>query len=86
MEIIIAIAIVVLGAAFYFNRKPKAAVTLEEAPYKLEETAVPATVEEAKEEVKEEVSAPVKKPRKPKGPTVKPTVKKPRAPRKPKAK
>jgi histone H1/5 len=87
MEIIIAIAVVVIGAFIYFNRKPKTEAT-SEVPYKVDaptpvaEQATQAVVESI--EVKE---APAKKPRAPRAPAAKkPAAKKAPAAKKPKAK
>lgn len=97
MEIIVAIVVVALGAALYFNRKkPAAPETVTEVPYKVEVTApqpAPVVVEttpvvEAAPVVAEPVvAAKTKKPAAPKkttaskAPAKKPAAKKP-APKK----
>jgi len=85
MEIILVIALVVIGAVIYYSRKPKDLVEAEQAvPYKIDE---PTPVVEVATPVAEVAPAkPARKPRAPKAPVAKkvaakkvPAVKKPRA-------
>lgn len=80
MEILLAIVIVVVGLAVYFNRKPKPTVNpCEDAPYKVETPAeAPTPVAEKASEAMVESVAPAKKPRA-KKPAAAKTAKKPAA-------
>ena len=94
MEIILVIAVVVIGVAVFYSRKPKDLVEAEQAPYKVEaaptaQAEINSVADQATQAVVESI-APAKKPRaprKPKAETVKkPAAKKTTATRKPKAK
>ena len=94
MEIILVIAVVVIGVAIFYSRKPKDLVEAEQAPYKVEaaptaQAEINSVADQATQAVVESIAPakPARKPRAPKAPAAKKVAaKKAPAAKKPKAK